>query len=80
MCMLKTKRARKPTLSDNGCAKRAQADVTIRTNAAGVRSAFAVTAYRAGEVVAKVFARDSVELASFDDFTAAVRLHMGLSM
>lgn len=60
----------------NGCAKHAQADVAICTNAAGVRGAFAVTAHRAGEVVAKVFARDSVELASFDDFTAAVRLHM----
>ena len=60
----------------NGCALPAQADVAIRTNAAGVRGAFAESAYRAGEVVAKVFARESVELASFDGFTAAVRLQL----
>ena len=61
--------------SQCSCAKPAQADVAIRTKA-GVRGAFAVSAYRAGEVVAKVLARDSVEIASFDDFTAAVRLHL----
>ncbi len=46
--------------------------MAVCVNTAGVRGAFAVRDAQQGDLLARVLARDSVELADFEDFTAAV--------